>query len=199
MLSVTDPNAEKSDQKNGWMKGTDERNPLTTTWNQLRVKPWTGPTGSRIARATAGCIHWRGRRKWTERRALVFVVVVVVVVVVIVVFVVVVVVVLADEVAPSATVVRPRRRRRRGLGEEGQAEGGRGGALFAGGAAVGALSGADGLQHAALAFLQHVLLWRRRAEQGETWASADLQHTPAAVGVSSPTTDQTKPMRSPSS
>lgn len=53
-----------------------------------------------------------------------------------------------------------RRGRRGGLGEEGETEGGRWGALLAGGAAVGALSGADGLQHAALTLLQHVLLWR---------------------------------------
>ncbi len=52
------------------------------------------------------------------------------------------------------------RGRRGGLGEEGETEGGRGGALLAGGAAVGALPGADGLQHAALPFLQHVLLRR---------------------------------------
>lgn len=54
-----------------------------------------------------------------------------------------------------------RRGGRGGLGEEGETEGGRGGALLTGGAAVGALPRADGLQHAALPFLQHVFLWRR--------------------------------------
>lgn len=127
---------------------------------KLELKRRQDQLGSRMAGGTTGRIHWRGRRRWTERRALVFIVVVVFVFVV-------VVIVLADEVAPSAAVVRPGRRRRRGLGEEGQAEGGGGGALLAGGAAVGALPGADGLQHAALALFQHVLLRRRRGAQGE--------------------------------
>lgn len=47
-----------------------------------------------------------------------------------------------------------------GLGEEGEAKGGGGGALLMGGAAAGAMSGADGLEHAAFPLLQHVLLWR---------------------------------------
>ena len=47
----------------------------------------------------------------------------------------------------------------RGLVEEGQAEGGGGGA-FTCGAAVGALPWADGLQHTTLALFQHVLLRR---------------------------------------
>lgn len=70
------------------------------------------------------------------------------------------VVILADEVSAGPAVVGRRRGRRGGLGEEGETEGGRGGALLAGGAAVGALPGADGLQHAALPFFQHVLLRR---------------------------------------
>jgi len=75
---------------------------------------------------------------------------------------VVLVVVLADEVPAGPAVVGGRG----GLGEEGQAEGGRRGALLAGGAAVGALPRADGLQHAALPFLQHVLLWRETRSLG---------------------------------
>lgn len=75
-------------------------------------------------------------------------------------FVIFVVVVVTDEVPAGPAVVGRRRGRRVGLGEEGETEGGRRGALLTGGAAVGALPGADGLQHAALPFLQHVLLWR---------------------------------------
>lgn len=142
-----------------WWEGARE---IFLWRHETGVKPLTGPTGSRIGSGTTGCIHWQGHRKWTEQRALVFIVVV---------FIVVVVVVLADEVASSPAVVRPGGRRRRGLGEEGQAEGGGGGALLTGGAAVRALLGADSLQHAALAFLQHVLLWRRRGESGEKWTS----------------------------
>ena len=70
-------------------------------------------------------------------------------------------VVLADEVPAGPAVVGQRRGRRRGLAEEREAEGGGRGALLARGAAVGALPGADGLQHAALPFFQHVFLWRR--------------------------------------
>lgn len=51
-----------------------------------------------------------------------------------------------------------RRGWRGGLGEEREAEGGGGRALVSAGAAVGALPRADGLQHAALPLLQHVLL-----------------------------------------
>lgn len=72
--------------------------------------------------------------------------------------VVVLLVVLADEVSSRSAVVRGRRWG--GLGEERETEGGGGGALLTGGAAAGAMSGADGLEHAAFALLQHVLLWR---------------------------------------
>lgn len=72
-----------------------------------------------------------------------------------------VLVVLADEVSTGPAVVGRRRGRGGGLGEEGETEGGRGGALLAGGAAVGAVPGADGLQHAPFALLQHVFLWSR--------------------------------------
>lgn len=75
------------------------------------------------------------------------------------VFVVFIVIVLADEVSPRTAVVR-RRWWRGGFGEEGESEGGRGRALLTGGAAVGAVPGADGLQHAAFSFLQHVLLFK---------------------------------------
>lgn len=84
-----------------------------------------------------------------EERALAFFIFVVVVVLLIV---------LADEVSPGSAVVR--RGRWGGLGEEGKAEGGGGGELLTGGAAAGAMSGADGLEHATLPLLQHVLLWR---------------------------------------
>lgn len=70
----------------------------------------------------------------------------------------VIVVVVADEVPAGAAVVGRGGGRRGGLGEERQTEGGRRRTLLAGGAAVGTLPGADGLQHAALPFLQHVLL-----------------------------------------
>lgn len=53
------------------------------------------------------------------------------------------------------------RRGRRSLGGKGPAEGGRRGAVVRG-AAAGALLGADGLQHPALALLQHVFLgWKQ--------------------------------------
>lgn len=59
-----------------------------------------------------------------------------------------------------------------GLSKEGEAESGRRRALTQG-AAVGALLWTDGLQHAALALLQHVLLWRKKemqsAKQGQNF------------------------------
>lgn len=69
------------------------------------------------------------------------------------------IVILADQVPPGLTVVG-----RRGLGEERKPERGGGRALLPGGAAAGTLPGADGLQHAAFSFLQHVLLMRREKQ-----------------------------------
>lgn len=95
----------------------------------------------------------------TYSKALVFIVVIIVVIIITV-----VVVVLTDEVSPGSAVVRWRRGGRGGLVEERETEGGRGGALVVGWTTAGAVPGANGLQHAAFAFLQHVLQSSLRAK-----------------------------------
>lgn len=57
--------------------------------------------------------------------------------------------------------------RRGSLSEEGEAEGGRRGALLSSGAAVRALPGADGLQHASFSLFQHVFLCGREKNKGD--------------------------------
>lgn len=75
-----------------------------------------------------------------------------------------VIVVLADGLGAEPGALGEGRGGRGGLGEEGQTEGGRGRAL-AGRAAGRTLAGADGLQHASLPLLQHVLLFGEEETQ----------------------------------
>lgn len=117
-------------------------------------------TGSRSSTNTTLLVLMQRPRTRNWGHALAFFVFVVVVVLLLL-------VVLADEVSPRSAVVRGRRWG--GLGEEREAEGGGGGALLTGGAAAGAMSGADGLEHAAFPLLQHVLLWRPDGRGHMTW------------------------------